>query len=114
MINNDINQMLNGICLTNSIEADNLLDDFMYANQEEENPIAKANVVKACSEALHFAVAKCFEPERVHEGFQQSFYERDENEVKNTKLLVTVLNGGKSTTSTCRYAKFYLVIDAYA
>ena len=50
----------------------------------------------------------------MHEGFLQSFYERDDNEVKNTKLLVTVLNGGKSTTSTCRYAKFYLVIDAYA
>ena len=40
MVNTDINQMLIGICLSNSIEADNLLDDFMYANQEEENPIA--------------------------------------------------------------------------
>ena len=60
MINGDINQMLDNIRLTNSIEADNLLDDFMHANQEDENPIPKANVIKACSEALSIAVAKCF------------------------------------------------------
>ena len=34
--------------------------------------------------------------------------------MKNTKLLVTVFNGGKSYTSQCRYAKIYLIIDAYA
>lgn len=32
MVNRDINQLLDGICLTNSIEFDNLLDNFMHAN----------------------------------------------------------------------------------
>ena len=70
-------------------------------------------MIKACSEAISIATAKCFSSEHVHEGFLQSFYERDD-EVKNTKLLATVFNGGKTFTSQCRYAKMYLVIDAFA
>ena len=31
--------------------------------------------------------------------------------VKNTKLLITVLNGGKSTASAVKYSKFFLVMD---
>lgn len=72
------------------------------------------NVIKACSEALMYAVAKCFSPINVWEGFVQSFYPRDEEVegTRNTKLLISVLSGGKSTTSLVKFAKFYLIIDA--
>ena len=31
--------------------------------------------------------------------------------VKNTKLLITVLNGGRATASAVKYSKFFLVMD---
>lgn len=60
-----------------------------------------------------FAVAKCFEPNEVYKGFLQSFYPRDleVDGMKNTKLLITVLNGGKATASAVKFSKFYLVMD---
>jgi len=61
-----------------------------------------------------YAVAKCFSPEKIYDGFQESFYPRDDEIQRNTKLLVTVLNGGKGVNSTVKFSKFYLLIDAYA
>jgi len=74
----------------------------------------KKNIVRACSEALTYAVAKCFSPHQVYEGFTQSFYPLDDDidTHRNTKLLVTVLNGGKAVGSAVKFAKFFLVIDA--
>ena len=61
-----------------------------------------------------YAVAKCFAPNNVHEGFVQSFYPRDEEVegTRNTKLLINILAGGKSTTSLVKFAKFFLIIDS--
>jgi len=70
------------------------------------------NIVKACSEALLYSVAKCFSPENVWEGFKECFYPKDEDEgAANTKLLITVLNGGKHYQSAVKFSKFYLIID---
>lgn len=91
-----------------SIEADNKLMAF-----GNDDPDLK-NIVKACSEALMYAVAKCYSPNNLHEGFVQSFYPRDEEVegTRNTKLLINVLGGGKSTTSLVKFSKFFLIIDA--
>ena len=61
-----------------------------------------------------YAVAKCFSPVNVWEGFLESFYPRDEEVegTRNTKLLVNVLSGGKTTTSLVKFSKFFLIIDA--
>ena len=70
-------------------------------------------IIKACSEAIMYAVAKCFEPNQVYRGFLQSFYPRDDEfGVKNTKMLMTVLNGGKAMGSAVKFSKFYLIVDA--
>lgn len=61
-----------------------------------------------------YAVAKCFCPNNLYDGFVQSFYPRDEEVegTKNTKLLINVLTGGKGTTSLVKFSKFFLIIDS--
>jgi hypothetical protein len=73
-----------------------MLSDYLHSESNEEEPPAKGNIVRACSEALAFAVAKCFDSDKVYEGFAEAFYPRDCDIVKNTKMLITVLNGGKN------------------
>ena len=108
IISDEISGKLEGIVMHSSIEADNKL--MAYGNDDPE----LKNIVKACSEALMYAVAKCFSPNNLHEGFVQSFYPRDEEVegTRNTKLLISVLSGGKSTTSLVKFHKFFLIIDA--
>jgi hypothetical protein len=62
-----------------------------------------------------YAVAKCYCPTNSYDGFKSSFYPRDEDTdgTKNTKLLITVLNGGKVMNSAVKFSKFYLIIDAH-
>jgi len=62
LINDDLNSRLKDIVLSNSVQADNILNDFANSpsEQEQENPVVKTNIVKACSEALLYAVSKCF------------------------------------------------------
>lgn len=73
----------------------------------------RKNLVRACSEALLIATAKCYAPTKLWEGFGQSFYPRDETDGDvNTKLMLTVFTGGKAAASQVRFSKFYLIIDA--
>lgn len=98
--------------MSSPLQADNMLYEFMQAGDGEGD--YKKNIVRACSEALTYAVAKCFCPHQVFAGFTESFYPRDEDVEghKNTKLLVTVLNGGKATGSQVKFSKFFLIIDS--
>jgi len=49
----------------------------------------------------------------VFEGFKESFYPIDEEEgSSNTKLMVTIFNGGKAYASQVKWSKFFLIIDA--
>ena len=61
-----------------------------------------------------YAVAKCFAPEKVYSGFNNAYYTTGDQQprVRNTKLLVTIFNGGKVVNSAVKFTKFYLVIDA--
>jgi hypothetical protein len=112
LINDDLSLKLQDIVLHSSIQTDNNLCEL--TNGAEGDEYLYKNVIKACSEALMYAVAKCFAPVNVWEGFNQSFYPRDEEVegTRNTKLLVNVFSGGKTTTSLVKFAKFFLIIDA--
>ena len=62
-----------------------MLYEFMQAGDGEGD--YKKNVVRACSEALTYAVAKCFCPHQVFAGFTESFYPRDEDVEGHKKKL---------------------------
>jgi hypothetical protein len=88
-----------------------MLYEYMAAGDGEGE--FKKNAIRACSEALTFAVAKCFCPHQIFNGFTESFYPRDDEESqKNTKMLITVLTGGKTAGSAVKFSRFYLIIDA--
>ena len=98
--------------MQSSIIADNLLYQFLENGDGDGE--SKKNAIRACSEALTYAVAKCFAPNRVWEGFIESFYPRAEDDgLKNTKLLVTIFSGGKAAGSAVKFAKFFLIIDSF-
>ena len=115
MINEEVTDLLKGVMITSSIHADNILDEYMNSAQEleTEHRKPKKNIVRACSEALNYAAAKCFNPQQVHRGLKESFYCPDEFGKRdvNTKLLITLLNGGKSVGSQVKFGKFYLIVD---
>ena len=91
-----------------------MLCDLMQATEASEDEPSRKNIIKACSEALTYAVAKSFSPVNVYEGFVQSFYPRDEEVegTKNTKLLVNVFTGGKLAASAVKFSRIYLIIDS--
>ena len=115
LINGDISLKLAEVVLNSSIKCDNILCDFLGKSAEgSDDVIAKNSLVRACSEAIVFAVAKCYCTNNIFDGFKESFYPYDEdNDVtRNTKLLISVFNGGKAANSVVKFTKFYLVIDA--
>ena len=91
-----------------------MLCDLLQALEASQEDSKQKNIVKACSEALTYGVAKSFSPVNVYEGFVQSFYPRDEDVegTKNTKLLISVLNGGKALASAVKFSKVYLIVDS--
>ena len=113
-INEDINAKLGGVIMHTSVLADNMLCDLLQALEGGEEESKQKNIIKACSEALTYGVAKSFSPVNVYEGFVQSFYPRDEDVegTKNTKLLISVLNGGKAVASAVKFSKVYLIVDS--
>jgi hypothetical protein len=54
-----------------SFTADNILFD--YIGNHETDSENKKNLIKACSEALVYAVAKCYSPVNLWQGFKESF-----------------------------------------
>jgi hypothetical protein len=97
--------------MSSSIQTDNILSQFLEPTEETPETDNLRNIVKACSEAITIATAKCYAPENVFNGFSNSFY-RNENPNNNTKMLLTVFNGGKALNSAVKFSKFYLIIDA--
>ena len=57
-INHDINKSLKDVVFMSSFTADNILFDFI--GQKETEGESRKNIIKACSEALVYAVAKCY------------------------------------------------------
>ena len=110
LMNNEISKSLQGVVLSGNIQADNKLSEFLKDHSTDEK---RHNLVRACSEALVFATAKCFSQENVYDCFRESFYEVDEEAGnKNTKLLIKIFNGGKASGSAVKFSRFYLIVDA--
>ena len=57
-----------------SFTADNILFDFI--GQKETEGESRKNIIKACSEALVYAVAKCYAPIHIWKGFKESFLQK--------------------------------------
>ena len=98
--------------LSSAIQIDNILFESISAGEEcGQN---RKNVVRACSEAVVYGVAKSYCPNDVWVGFTKSFYPRDEDceGSVNSKLMVNVLTGGKGVNSLVKFANFFLIIDA--
>lgn len=113
LVNEDVNLKMKALVLQNQVYADNKLGELIKEVEAGEEEKGRKIIIKACSEAIMYAVAKCFEPNQVYRGFLQSYYPRDDEfGVKNTKMLMTVLNGGKAMGSTVKFSKFYLIVDA--
>lgn len=70
-INTTVNDRLKNVVLSSSIEADNILFELIQEGESEGDN--RKNIVRACSEALLYATAKCYSPQDVWEGFCQSF-----------------------------------------
>jgi hypothetical protein len=67
-------------------------------------------VIKAVSEAILLATAACFQKIDLFSGINSTVL-KGEFPMRNTKLLINVLNGGKILGSAVKFAKFYLIID---
>jgi len=68
--------------------------------------------VRACSEALYLAVGNCYIPGEPHRGIRQHVLSPNcRSGACNTKLLVTLFNGGKALGSNIKLSKFYLLVD---
>lgn len=111
-INEELNIKMKGMLLSQAVHADNLLAQSSEAAVESE--LARRGIIRACSEALVFAVAKAYQPVDVWRGFGESLFPRDEESegVVNTKLMISVLSGGKALNSAVKWGKIYLIIDA--
>ncbi len=66
-INQELNAKLSGQMISSSLYIDNLLFDQIQAG--EESGQNRKNVVRAISEAIQYAVAKCYSPNNVWAGF---------------------------------------------
>jgi hypothetical protein len=73
-INHDINKSLKDVVFMSSFTADNILFDFI--GQKETEGESRKNIIKACSEALVYAVAKCYAPIHIWKGFKESFLQK--------------------------------------
>lgn len=111
-INTQLTQLLQGIVLNTNSQPDHIFESILAQSELEPDQPSKKCILKACSEALVYAVAKCYSPEYLYRGISSSFYQYDKFRDMNTRLLVTVLNGGKAAGSAVKFSKFYLIIDS--
>ena len=82
-------------------EVDDVLKNFYEQRKAANNDVGR-NVLRACSEALWLAIQNCYQPGELYKNDRASY---------PTRLLVTLLNGGKSNASAVKFSKFYLVIN---
>jgi len=95
-INEKVNQRLSGASLASLVQIDNIL--FSLISDGDAEGEIRINIVRACSDALVYATAKCYNPDKLFEGFSHSFFQKNQiNEnYKKLKLLINVFTGGKT------------------
>ncbi|CDW78142.1 ankyrin repeat family protein [Stylonychia lemnae] len=111
IINNEISQHLHGKVIETMDEIDQQLHYFYQGKMDGHSDIG-FNVIKACSEAILFAAASCFERINLYKSIRVNQYQSEFPAV-HTKLMLTLFNGGKSNGSAVKFQKFYLIIDPY-
>lgn len=114
IINNNINQLLNGRDLLSIKKIDEILLNF----QRQENwtqysaTCTGENVITPCSEALFLAYGACINQTDpylpIYYNLKQREYPSNE---KTPKLMFTVFNGGKALGSKVKFSRFYLILD---
>lgn len=88
---------------------DKYLQD-LFAKRSEKDEEFGTNITKAVSEAVMLGAARCYQRADIFAGINKNLLKR-EFEMRNTKLMITLLNGGKVLGSAVKFAKFYLIID---
>ena len=109
LINNEVNRILHGIVLDDISKVDSALLGY-YDNKVEKQEEIGTNVIKAVSEAVLLATAACFQKIDLFTGINSTVL-KGEFPMRNTKLLINILNGGKILGSAVKFAKFYLIVD---
>lgn len=92
------------------------------SSQSSTIPVRKARpglaFVKACSEAIFFAVGACLRREQsLASSIKDNLHPVVINQAASmaeTKLLVNVFSGGKAAGSSVKFAHFYLIVDGHA
>mgnify|MGYP006091640839 CR=1 FL=1 len=69
LVNEDVNLKMKALVLQNQVYADNKLGELIKEVEAGEEEKGRKIIIKACSEAIMYAVAKCFEPNQVYRGF---------------------------------------------
>lgn len=73
------------------------------------------SIIKAVSEALYFGVASCLKGNGpAYQAIRQDIHPCEDNRSANTKLMISLLTGGKSAGSQVKFSRFYLIVDGYA
>lgn len=107
MINKEVNALLAGRTVREPVDYDLKLQEFEAA--KKQNGQKCYNVVKACSEALLLGIGNCYSKGMAYNGLRRT--QPCGNPIAQTKLLITVLNGGKTLGSNVKFSRFYLIID---
>ena len=74
-INEKINQRLSGASLGSLAQIDSIL--FSLISDGDAEGEIRINIVRACSEALVYATAKCYNPDKPFEGLGHSFFQKN-------------------------------------
>ena len=123
MINNDINSLLNGADLSlikkTDLQLKKFFDEKYPSQQTEEGEEAKGEgqsigkiVLRVVSEAIVHGVAKCYQNDNMFDNYSNLLTGSNVELSGMTKLMFTVLNGGKSVSSKVKFSKIYLILGA--
>jgi hypothetical protein len=121
VITTDLNKLLARADLSLIKKTDLMLKKFFnehYPQNEGEGEEQKSDldvgniVLKVCSEALVHGIAKCYDSFNTYNSYGQLLSGGDVDSNNLTKLMFTVLNGGKSVNSKVKFAKMYMILSA--
>lgn len=93
--------------------ADINIEQLLLQLQDGDDKVSLGWALRAVSEALVHACARCFDNEFICRGIHESFCQADTVPVSSarTKMLMSVFSGGKAVNSAVKFAKFFLVVD---
>lgn len=114
----DVNKLLANADLSLIKKTDMALKKFIEQKaqtKEGEEPFDEdvgRIVAKVCSESLVHGIAKCYDDFNTYDSYAKILTGSSAEPYNITKLMFTVLNGGKSVNSKVKFAKIYLIIGA--